>query len=484
MTPRLSPIVLSVLLLLAAPARSDDAAAAAAVGRVLAARGPAAGTYGVFVADARTGAVVFDRDGAALRIPASTMKLVTTAAAWLELGPDFRFETVALRTGPVGSEGSVAGDLVIVGGGDPTLMVTAGDGGPPGRIDELAGAIARAGVRRIDGDLVLDAGRFDGVERHPDWPSDQLWRWYCAPVAALTVARSCITVRVEPGKAVGEPGRVTLVPRVEVLRPLNETVTVAARKDHRIVVDPPAADGTIRVRGGILAGSGGYDAEVAVPDPVAVFADVFREALVRAGVALRGSVRRQPGAAAGLRDAVRVASVSTPLFEIVTVANRRSQNLFAECLLKALGREKRGEGSFTAGAAAAAALATRAKAVPGELRQSDGSGLSRNNRVSARFLVAVLGHLYREVPAPERFLATLPAGGEEDGSLSRRLSDLGNDVRAKTGTIRDVSALAGFVRAKSGRVACFAILVNDPRTDLGKARALQDEICRALWRDL
>jgi D-alanyl-D-alanine carboxypeptidase/D-alanyl-D-alanine-endopeptidase (penicillin-binding protein 4) len=477
-------VAIFALLCLSAPAFPDDAAASAALEKLLAARGPAAGTSGVYVADARTGAPIFNRDGASLRVPASAMKLVTTAAAWLSLGPDYRFETAAYRAGPLGPGGSVSGDLVILGGGDPTLDVASGAGAAPGRVDELANAIARAGIRRIDGNLVFDAGRFDRVVRHPDWPSDQLWRWYCAPVAALLVARSCVTVRVEPGAAVGEPGRVTLLPRVQVLRPRNETVTVATKKEHRIIVDPPGADGTIRVRGGVLAGSGGYDAEVAVPDPVAVFGDVFHGALVRAGVALRGEVELRPGAMAELKDPVKVASITTPLSEVVTTANQRSQNLFAECLFKTLGSERQREGSFAAGAAEAATLAARVKAPPDELRPVDGSGLSRNNRVSARFLVMVLGHLYRETAAPERFLATLAAGGEEGGSLSKRLADLGNDVRAKTGTIRDVSSLAGYVRTKSGRVACFAVLVNDPKMDLGKARALQDEICRVLWREL
>ncbi len=476
------PALLLMLLVPAGAVRADAVSARAALDRLAAASGPAAGAWGAAVVDARTGAPVYDAQARTPRVPASSLKLLTTAAAWLLLGPDYRFVTSALAaTGPDG-DGALAGDLVVLGTGDPTLTVEEAPGEAAGKIDLLAREVSRAGVRRIDGDVVLDAGAFTGAARHPDWPDDQMWRWYCAPVAALTVARSCIVLRVEPGAAAGQPGRVTLRPPLRVLRVVNETVTVENRKDHRIIIDPPAADGSVRVRGGVLRSGGAFDGEIALPDPVAAFGDAFRQALVRAGVAVRGDVVVRPGASRAAP--VRLAAVETPLPEIVEVANRRSQNLFAECLLRALGREKGTEGSFAGGSAAAAAFAVSRGVPEAEVRPVDGSGLSRGNRVSPRALVSILRSVYTESEKPEKFLATLAAGGDEEGSLRRRLKELGNDVRAKTGTINGVSALAGYVRAKSGRVVAFAVLVNDPKMSLDRARAFQDEVCRILRREL
>jgi D-alanyl-D-alanine carboxypeptidase/D-alanyl-D-alanine-endopeptidase (penicillin-binding protein 4) len=443
---------------------------------LLAKKGPTAGTYGVHVSDAATGETLFEAAADALRIPASTMKVVTTAAAVCELGPEFRFTTRVLGTARPGPDGALAGDLVVVGGGDPTLDAES-DGAA---LDDLARRIVRAGVRRVKGDLVLDDGRFDRMLRHPSWPASQWKRAYSAPVSALTVARGCVTVRVTPGDASGRPARVTLSPSTRVIKVRNEVTTTAVKKEHKIGFDLRTDGDTIRCWGKIWIKSTGYEDEVSVNAPTIFFGGVFHRALVRAGVSVGGKAVRRPGAAASIDGPVLVAEWETALLDVLEATNKPSQNLFAECVLKTLGAEMTGEGSFAAGAAAASRFAHLDR---DHLRQADGSGLSRENLVSPRGLTGVLRRVYAS-PHRIAYMKTLPTGGNAGGTLRRRLKDLGAAVRAKTGTISGVSALAGYVRCKSGRVVCFAVIVNDRKTASHRSRDVQDEICRILHREL
>ncbi len=477
-------LFLFFLLLILPLARADesDAQITDALRRLLLKNAPAPGTFGIHVEDAGTGRSVFAAAEKKPRMPASTMKLFTTGAAWLLLGREYRFETRAVASAAPGGDGVLAGDLVIHGGGDPTLGVKGGDDGERALVDELATRIARSGVKRIAGNLVVDDSRFDRMLRHPSWPANQLHKWYCAGVSALTVARSCLTVAVKPGAASGAPAVVSLRPASGAYRLENRITTTSKKSEQVIIVDVKADRSIVRVRGRVWIKSAGYDAEVTVPDPTIFFGHVLHRALVRAGVSVRGKVVARRGAAAALSEPVLLAVVETPLLEVLGITNRRSQNLFAECLLKTLGVVEAGEGSFAAGAAVTGALAAGLGIPPAEFHQEDGSGLSRKNLVSPRAMTTWLTHIL-STGDPTPFLATLPSGGAQNGSLRRRLADLGSDVRAKTGTIRGVSALAGYVRAESGRVFAFAVLVNDPRLPTSKARALQDGVCRILRRE-
>jgi D-alanyl-D-alanine carboxypeptidase/D-alanyl-D-alanine-endopeptidase (penicillin-binding protein 4) len=446
-----------------------------ALRRAVARAAPARGKFGVHVARARTGETVFASDAEAPRIPASTMKLVTTAAAILELGFEYRFATEVVAAAEPGENGVVAGDLVVRGGGDPTLRSEV-------HPDRIAGQLYRAGLRRVRGALVMDDSVFDRVLRHPDWPADQLSRAYCAPVCGLSLDRGCVTVRVRPGDGPGARARVDMIPDPPGLGLSHEISTTSDRDRHRIVLSLDLAGSRIRGRGQVWDRSRGYETEVAVADPAECFGDLLARALLRSGIRIDGGVVRRPGPVRDLGSGRVLARIETELFPVVHAANRESENHYAECLLKLLGHVRTGEGSFEAGAAVTARLAERIGAPGAQLSQADGSGLSRSNRVSPYFLTRLLTHLYRSADA-ERFLASLAAGGEKGSTLAKRLAELGGNVRAKTGTIRGVSGLAGYVRARSGTVYCFAVLVNDPKTPLAKARRLQDDLCLALYEE-
>jgi len=433
---------LSVLLVVAAP--DLDAELQHAVAR----SGADADILGVAVGRAGE-APFFTVRPDAPRAPASNMKLVTAAAAIQLLGPDFRFETTVAR-GPDDS-------LVVIGGGDPNLSGRFFDGDPNRILRLLAHDVASRGVATAPA-LLLDATRFDDEFVHPDWPTDQLDRWYCAPVAALVFNDSCWDVAVYPSGRAGAAARVEVQPSLLPPALANHCRT----GDRQIVHIGRDAERRLEVRGEILPTSQGVQGHVTVLDPVLFFGRAFQAALAAEGVTVAGEPRRGT-----IADAKPLVVYRSSLARTLSVMLTNRQNLYAECVFKRLG-----EGSFqSAGQAALRALVAMG-ADPEGLEIRDGSGLAHTNRITARALYQVL-QAQRDQPI---FVDALATGGE--GTLRRRFRDLGTRVRAKTGTIRGVSALSGYVTGREGGRYVFVVL-GDGR-GVSKARRLQDLVVQVL----
>lgn len=447
---------------------------AALDGQVRAARGTAP-ALGVHVVELDSGETVYAWAADEPRILASNTKLLTTAAVLDALGPGYLFETRLLLRGTV-ADGVLRGDLGVVGGGDPQISGRSWEGDPYGVFRQWAAALRERGVARVDGDLLLDHGLFDGLAVHPDWPRDQLTRWYEAPVDGLSFSDNCVLVRVWPG-TLGGPPRVELVPPAPLLPIENTARTTPSARGQFVHIDRQG--GVIEVGGRIWYGSGPVETWVTVPDPVAWFGAGLRDALSREGVELRGRlvpVERLPGP---LWE--RVAVHRSDLVEAIRVTNKRSQNFYAESLLKLLAAERCGEGSWQAGVKAVEEWLASIGVAPGAgFVMSDGSGMSRENRFSPRQLTTVLRHMYFH-PAGTEFVQSLAYGGEDNGSWKKRLADppYAGNVYAKTGTLNGVSTLSGYAKAVSGKVYAFSILCNQARS-AADARQSQDRIVMAL----
>ena len=388
------------------------------------------------------------------RAPASNQKLLTAFAAVRRLGADFHFTTEVAE-----AEG---GHLVVVGDGDPNLSGRFFRDDPDRVLRELARDVLARGVQRVEGSLVLDASRFDRVFVHPDWPRDQLERWYCAPVAALVYNDSCWDLTVRPGATVGAASIVEVEPALLSPALLNECVTIDTGK--QVVHLGRGAGSGLQVRGRIRRDSAGIAGHVAVRDPITFFGQAFLAALREEGIEIAG------GLAAGSPKPTRsLVKYRTSLARTLQVTLTQSQNLYAECVFKRLGG-----GSFES--AGEAVLETLGKARIGTkgLVIRDGSGLASTNRVTARALYDVLQSMRDE----RVFVDALAAGGE--GTLRRRYRGLGPRLRAKTGHIRGVSALSGYVEGREGGRYVFVILANG--RSVTKARALQDRVVSALAR--
>lgn len=399
--------------------------------------------------------------------PASVQKLLVTAVALERFGPDFRYRTeLYLRDG----------ELWIVGGGDPGLgderLAARGGRDAQAVLTDWSAALRSRGVAAVHR-IVLDDGVFDTQFRHPDWPASQADRWYQAPVGGLNLNDNCLDVKVQVS------GRnVTLQLRPDIpLNLIDNTLRVDRRQ--RITLKRPADSDTIQLRG-TVSRSGELD-PVAVRDPTLFFAQSLKHALERGGIAVQGPVVRRHLTPEELAAAERVAAQETPLPDVLWRCNTFSQNLFAECLLKSLaaygpgGVRRDTPGSWDEGVAA---LETGLRELGVDLDGAvlrDGSGLSHANRATARQLVTLLLRMRRH-PHADVFLASLAEPGQE-GSMRNRYDDpaLRGRLRAKTGTIAGVRALAGYATRPDGTTLAFAILVNGANND-----DLPLEICKLL----
>jgi len=475
----------------AAPARSTPAlalppdpvpdglarAVAAAVDRALGGGARAAPVLGVHVIDLATGDELVDRRADQLHVIASNTKLVTTAAALDALGPGYLFETRLAMRGPV-AEGVLDGDLAVIGGGDPGISGRQHDGDPYAVFKRWAAALRGRGVSRVRGDLYLDHGLFAGPATHPDWPERGRDKWYQAPVAALSFSDNCVLVKIRPASTVGAPARVELVPPLPRFGPTNRVSTTASARRHSAGVRRAEGSDELTVFGAVYRRADPLETWISVADPVTYFGAALVDALAVEGVVVEGDlvpVERLPGL---IWEGVAVHR--SDLLTAVQVTNKRSQNFYAESLIKLLGAESCGRGSWAAGLRAAEGFLAAAGVEPGSYSMADGSGLSRENRFTPRQLTTLLRFMVHHRWGPE-FIRSLPYSGEEELSWRDRLAEppYGGNVFAKTGTLLGVSTLSGYAKGRSGRHYAFSILCNRVPS-AWEARRLQDRIVAAL----
>ena len=432
-------------------------------------------SLGVHVVDLADRREVFAWQAETPRILASNTKLLTTAAVLAELGPDYVFETRVLARGET-RDGVLAGDLAVVGAGDPNLSGRFHDGDPYAVFRPWAQALAARGIRTVDGDLLLVNGLFEEPRVHPDWPKDQLTTWYEAPVDALSFSDNCILVRVRPGRSSGAPATVETVPPLPYFG-IRNTARTGGRSSRLFVTREDDAD-VIVVSGTVTRSSAPLEVWVAVHDPQAYFGAALRAALAESGIEVRGAARPAHGLPEGVWQEVAVHR--SDLATTLAVTNKRSQNFYAECLAKLLGRHSTGAGSWEAASGAVSKFLSGLGLGAAEFHVADGSGLSRYNQASARAMTKVLEGMYFHDFGRD-FVRSLPHSGEPGLSWQRRLAQppYRGNVLAKTGTLNGVSTLSGYAKGSSGRVYAFSILCNQVRSG-ADARAAQDRILRAL----
>ncbi|MFG0328431.1 MAG: D-alanyl-D-alanine carboxypeptidase/D-alanyl-D-alanine-endopeptidase [Phycisphaerales bacterium] len=434
------------------------------------------------IVDLDTGAILAEGDAERMMLPASNLKLITTGAALLVLGPDASFETTMRWDGS---------RLTIVGTGDPALA-------DPELLEEMGVSIEslfdlwiedlRAeGIDSID-TLVVDDRIFDEARFHPNWPADQLNAAYCAEVAGFNVHGNIVAFYAHPASTIGHSPNYTIEPDVRrwvSVENRARTIGPKGGQNSLWISRPPTANefslfGSVRIP---------QKALVTVHDPAELFARWFSDRLKRRNIKV-GEARSAhvddpvaPGAVVGR-------PIRTPMSTLVLRCNRDSENLYAEALLKRLGREVTGQpGGWRNGGAVIRTLLSKHLG-PGLATQtqiSDGSGLSRENRVSPRVMTAWLAFMNDRPDLASVYLDSLAVGGES-GTLRRRFGDIEieGEVLGKSGYINGVSCLSGYVRATNGRMAAFSVLVNDipSSVPIREAKKLQEQIVKRIERHL
>ena len=433
---------------------------------------------GVVVQDLKAKKDVYARKANTLIRLASNTKLFTTAAALCELGPKYQFKTTILASGPIRG-GTLEGDLVLRGGGDPNISGRFHKGDCMAIPRAWAEAVRKAGVSRIKGDLLIDDSFFDRQWFAPGWPAAQRLAWYSAPVGALSFNDNCVKLIVTGGARSGQASTAKVQPFFDGVGVVNRCRTVGPGSGGWVGVKRAGAltflvTGTIRARATRVRGA------VTVGDPGLFLGYAFSYALRSGGVDFTGKVRR-PGRGEPKAPLKTLHVHRSPLIQSIEIANKRSQNLYAEVILKALGAEKFKVGSFSNGIRAIAAFHRRIGLARGRVYLSDGCGLTRANRAWPSAVVYLLDYMDRS-PHAKAFRLSLSKGGV-DGTLRHRLNNAScrGRIFGKTGTLRDVSALSGYAEGRDGRRYAFSILCDGLRRGgLTQAKRLQTMVCRAI----
>jgi D-alanyl-D-alanine carboxypeptidase/D-alanyl-D-alanine-endopeptidase (penicillin-binding protein 4) len=430
--------------------------------------------WGVHLVDAR-GKTLYGRNEGRLFTPASNTKLVVAAVAAALLAPDWRVHTSLYAGGPV-TNGILEGDLVLYGRGDPTLgrrcyatdtlVEGACDRDPFARLRLLADTMRARGVREVRGDLVGDGSWFEPETVHAGWEIFDLNWWYAAPVSGLGFNDNSVDFTWQPGFSVGAPARITLWPDIGEVLFENRTITGPAGSETDI------GDRFFRVPGTARVWAEGHAAidrparteSFAVTDPALYAARAMRQVLADAGIAVVGSTRSTADSMLyrPARSRPPLADVhSRPLRDWIFPILNTSQNLFAETLLKQLGRQFGRAGSWREGLAVERRFLIDSVGIDStEFSLQDGSGLSSGNMVSPGAFVRLLRFI-RAHPRYATFAAGLPLAGQA-GSLRTRFTatPLAGRVRAKTGSITGVNALSGYIERADGKVLTFSIQAN------------------------
>jgi len=446
---------------------------------------------GLLAVDASSGRVLFERNSERRFVPASGQKILLTAAAWSRLGGDYRFRTEVWAAGPL-VDGTLDGDLVVIGSGDPSLSDLYWESGTAA-LRALADSIYAAGVRRVTGALLVDVSAWDSTTVAPTREVADLAFAYGATGGAFAIDEGELDVVVTAGPWVGAPAEVEWSPKSAPDFVVNRVRTGAAGGPGRVEAQYGPESRRVALSGTVALGAVDTTA-VAQRDPVRIAGAVLARALEHAGVALEQGweVRWTIGEAIGttcLAGVVRTCPRARPLTALesppVSVLSRAvlepSQNWIAEQLLLALGERFGERGSWPDGLAALNDFLREIGVDSLDVVARDGSGLSAYDLVTPRALVRVLGHMAAH-PDALAYRAAMPEPGEVDSTLEERLAGLEGRVFAKTGTISNVNSLSGYLVREGGQEVIFAILANATGSPAAGVEAAIDDIVRVLAR--
>jgi serine-type D-Ala-D-Ala carboxypeptidase/endopeptidase (penicillin-binding protein 4) len=467
--------------------------------------------WGILIANRDTGETLFDWNADRYFTPASNAKLFTSVFALATLGSGYHFHTTLEVTTPLGSDGKLLGDLLLVGRGDPDLsnrkfpfLGNVEHDGPTEKIlAELADAAVARGLKEVDGDIVADDCYIPFDPYPAGWSIGDLFFTFGAPVTAITFNDNSVTITMSPGTQAGDPALIAVDPAEAAVGFTQQITTSPLGTDPQLAVVRQPGPNFLLLRGSVPLGHAPVKLDLAMTDPAETAARTMQRLLEARGVHIKGGVRVEeapppqalkPGEAPVLLSPelktaednstanVRVLAehVSPPLLESVRVLNKMSQNLHAELLLRTIAREKTGIGSTEIGLKLEEDFLKSLGVADGDAVLTDGSGLSTNNLVTPRAVIALLQYAIHQPWGPD-FMATLPIAGV-DGTLEDRMKNTPASglIQAKTGGLEHVHALSGYATTVGGEYLVFSIFVNNDPEKGREAIAAIDAIALAM----
>jgi D-alanyl-D-alanine carboxypeptidase/D-alanyl-D-alanine-endopeptidase (penicillin-binding protein 4) len=476
--------------------------------------------WGILITDRDTGQTLYELNADKFFTPASNAKIFTSALVLSTLPRDFRFHTTLETAGQLGADGRLAGDLILVGHGDPDFsnrkFPYAGkierEGAADAPLVEMVNQAVAKGLKAVDGDIVADDSYFPYDPYPAGWSVGDLFFTFGAPISALAFNDNSFSIEVSPGVREGEAAGAIVEPAAASGGFVHQISTGASsgKPDFSIVRQP--GQNFILLRGSIPAGHAPIKLDFAMTDPEEIAADTLKQILEARGIKVTGGVRVKhaepplpfdsasvPVGGIGLfpepvtanSNATQIVSVlvladhaSPPLLESVGVTNKVSQNLHAELFLRTVAREKTGIGSTDAGLWVEQNFLKALGIEEGEVVLSDGSGLSRDDLVTPRAVIQLLRYISQQ-PWGVDYIATFPIAGV-DGTLENRMKDTAASGRilAKTGSLEHVRAMSGYATTAHGEHLVFTIFGNNNSQHGHDATTAMDAIAVAMVETL
>ena len=454
------------------------------------------GQVGVKIVSLDTGKVIFEENAEKYFMPASNMKNFTVATALEKLTPEFRFVTSVFAPSTPDSTGLIKGNLRIFGRGDVSISTSFSDGNYYKGLDDLADKIVAAGVKRVEGDLIADETYFVGDPVPGEWERDDLQWYYGAEISALPINDNAIDLSVKPGPS-GYPCSVKMSPFNPVVRIVNQCVTTAAGTLRTLKIEKKIDRNIIEISGALPVGNAGFNRSVTVSRPAELFVALLKERLAAKGVTVTGQTRAVNTTSTGLptEPTVEIAKLESPPLSLIAAKTMKpSQNMYTETLLWTLGENARAAATVPGGGVAPVSTAnssdlglsavsrflTEIGVAPDGIIQHDGSGLSRLNLITPAAVVQLYSYMGKRSRYSQTWRDSLTIGGV-DGTLRNRFKGTraSGNVRGKTGTIEQVSALSGYIRTAAGEELVFSMVVNGVIDPPARTSAL-DEIVVSL----
>ncbi len=460
-------IALILLSLTCVIAQAADESLAKTIDSILADPAMAHGTQGVIVQSATDGRVLYEKNSDTVFIPASSFKLLVSAASLDLLGPDYKMQTSLYMTGKITPGGTLDGNLILVGGGDPVFKHE--------HLTEMVEKAESMGIKYILGDVVGDDTRFDDQRLGNGWCWDDEPYYYSAQISALNVDENVVGVTIQPGSKYADPATVEITPANRYLIVRNTCVTAKAGDPKSISIDRMRGQNIIRVSGSVPLDykPSGPEEAITMEEPTLYACQLFLDMLKKEGILFRGRAVRgkKPDDATLL-----ISRDSPPMSQMIRLLNKPSDNLIAECLLKNLGAELKGKGTADAAAEVEKEWLGKIGADVSAVNINDGSGLCRSDYISPKNLASILTYMFEQKNG-KLYFDSLPIAGV-DGTIKSRMkgTPAENSCHAKTGYISRVRTLSGYVTTKSGDPLVFSIMMNGHLCPSKDADAIQDKI--------
>lgn len=442
------------------------------------------GSVGVKIVSLDTGKVIFEQDAEKYFMPASNMKSFTVAAAMEKLTPNFRFVTSVYANSLPDASGTIKGDLTVFGRGDISISTAFYEGDYFRGIDALADRIAQAGVKRVEGNLIGDETFFSGSPIPTGWEWDDLQWYYGAEVSALPINDNAVDLIIKP-TAPNAPCSVQIQPTSSIYKIVNRCTTGGSRRDIRVV--KKIAQNVLEVYGSMPSNDNGYSGQIAISHPSELFVELLRQRLLQKGITVTGRnvVKSEKPAFAPTVMPVEIAKFESVPFSVVAAKTMKpSQNLYTETILWTLGEQSGDKNNLSLssadkGIAVVRSFMRQIGVADDGIIQYDGSGLSRHNLITPSAAVRLYEYMAKS-PNAIAWQNSLTIGGI-DGTLRNRFkgTKAEGNMRGKTGTIDQVSALSGYVTTASGERIVLSVVVNGVSTTSIRTSAI-DAIVVAL----